>query len=1117
MNPRLQRVLLLLGALATFLLFAPRGLLIGSLALVVTTLLVGAKRRRRGRPVTPGSDAAARLRTATGAAALGGAAGSLGAIDAFGGDSDGDWGPALVLVFEARDPVTEQQRLRIQGAGSGAWMLEEVDSKGDAAEASPGSAVGCSEILSRLRDAGLQYRLGPSETGEYIFCVVRLPELTARVALSFYPLYLQLDAERARTYAADLGMPLARVGLAEAESSMPRVGSRRLTPTSRFASIYGELAVGAAAATDEGLPAEVWDDLFVRFSPTLPSALFQHFALIPDLPEATGTSPPLSRDERDEESDEQSEVGTLKDCENGGGLWYMKLSAQPRPPMRTTPAYTGSVGALTSVLPPAGRLRLLFSLVSDELPGAFGKRGPGLKLDEWRRPKLCNCLLHTFKNFGLAYSREGAKVMQQLEAPGHFVLYFLLQDPRDVAHKRLSDRFARPATRLFWRSLFTGVADPKLPGLLLHYYGEQIAFYFAFKQHIFGYGVALSILLAPLLALYSLEWARHLELAVGEAIAANAAQPGRSLSSRIWQVFAGYCSQNVAAVDMERSRWPMWSLVIGMTVIVWGQCLIDSWRRQEQRLAKEWGCHRSAVRRAPRPQFRGRVVLSRVDGRLTLQHWSKAMYWAKVVAANLLFFALTLILLQLVRLSWFYKLEQRMAGTRGDFAALGALYTILTVLIFQLFKIVAFLLTQAEDHKHEEHWEASLLVKRLELTIVVECWAVFYLLFVRPCFLPCAYGDNAVREQLGVSHCAPGDGACCDVELRRGVEWLVSFAQLRDEEVVRQTREFVAGWLASKIVLANFMKWFMPRLCGFMCNRGLYPFFAFDFADGLLRGWTGAGRRGPRSAPRRRCGGRFACCRCPKRQAPSGGHTGGRTEWQGKSKLPKKVAKACEYQLDKQDPWDVLDSVSDLSVAFFVTSFTTVIYPFAPVLFLAHVLVEFQMDLVRLCDRRQPKPRVVRGLPDAWLYIFQSYVWVGALSNLAVITWRTPLVRDLFGEANSGTRWAFFSTSMLLLVLIVGLVHRVIPPVPRAVAEHLQRQEEVEAFLSAHRHPEGARVTRQGTTMSCAGEHVPMSSWQLGAPDESAQHRRSFGWSPWAWQREDRQLRSLWANSKAVR
>ena len=44
-------------------------------------------------------------------------------------------------------------------------------------------------------------------------------------------------------------------------------------------------------------------------------------------------------------------------------------------------------------------------------------------------------------------------------------------------------------------------------------------FYFAFMQHLFSYGFALSVLLAPLLAVYSVEWAEHLVQALAQECA----------------------------------------------------------------------------------------------------------------------------------------------------------------------------------------------------------------------------------------------------------------------------------------------------------------------------------------------------------------------------------------------------------------------------------------------------------------------------------------------------------------------------------------------------------------------------------------------------------------------
>ncbi|CAK8985124.1 Endothelin-converting enzyme 2 [Durusdinium trenchii] len=168
------------------------------------------------------------------------------------------------------------------------------------------------------------------------------------------------------------------------------------------------------------------------------------------------------------------------------------------------------------------------------------------------------------------------------------------------------------------------------------------------------------------------------------------------------------------------------------------------------------------------------------------------------------------------------------------------------------------------------------------------------------------------------------------------------------------------------------LKWIVPRLCGFLCTRGLYPLLAVDFAEDVLTDLAlesqGTRRRMHRSRLRRWL--------CPKR--PRYGRSATDLGDAGPSNMPAELIFACECQLDKQDPWEVLDTATDLSVHFLVVSLTTVIYPFAPVLFLMHLLVEFQMDFFQLLDRRQPQPRAGHGLPEAWMAIFQSYVYVGA-------------------------------------------------------------------------------------------------------------------------------------------
>jgi len=134
---------------------------------------------------------------------------------------------------------------------------------------------------------------------------------------------------------------------------------------------------------------------------------------------------------------------------------------------------------------------------------------------------------------------------------------------------------------------------------------------------------------------------------------------------------------------------------------------------------------------------------------------------------------------------------------------------------------------------------------------------------------------------------------------------------------------------------------------------------------------------------------------------------------------------------------------------------------------------------------------------------------------LALVTWRTPLVRDIFGDAvesSGGYHWAFFSTSLVVLVSVVGLVRNFVPSVPRHVAEHLQRQEEVEAFFAGAAGQAGA-ATAADYAM-CSGSEAS-SSARREADNAKGTRRRNW-WFP-TFQRDDWEVRRLWESAQRVR
>ena len=174
--------------------------------------------------------------------------------------------------------------------------------------------------------------------------------------------------------------------------------------------------------------------------------------------------------------------------------------------------------------------------------------------------------------------------------------------------------------------------------------------------------------------------------------------------------------------------------------------------RQEKRLARHWGCH-PWRRQLARPSFRGKLAVSRVDGRFSLVHRNRRVFQARVILVNIAFFCLWALLFTFFSMLFLKDVEV----ATENYASLGVVFSITSVLLYQLFRLVANGLTEAENHREESSWETSILLKKYLLTVILQCWPPLYLLFIRPFAYPCAYGEPEIRQKLGIQHCHLSD------------------------------------------------------------------------------------------------------------------------------------------------------------------------------------------------------------------------------------------------------------------------------------------------------------------------------------------------------------------------
>ena len=109
--------------------------------------------------------------------------------------------------------------------------------------------------------------------------------------------------------------------------------------------------------------------------------------------------------------------------------------------------------------------------------------------------------------------------------------------------------------------------------------------------------------------------------------------------------------------------------------------------------------------------------MSRVDGRWALVHRNRRLFQARVVAVNVLFFCLWALLFSVF--STFFLRNVEIA--KENYASLGIAFSVCSVLLYQIFRLVANGLTEAENHREESSWETSILLKKWLLTVIVQC------------------------------------------------------------------------------------------------------------------------------------------------------------------------------------------------------------------------------------------------------------------------------------------------------------------------------------------------------------------------------------------------------------
>ena len=142
-----------------------------------------------------------------------------------------------------------------------------------------------------------------------------------------------------------------------------------------------------------------------------------------------------------------------------------------------------------------------------------------------------------------------------------------------------------------------------------------------------------------------------------------------------------------------------------------------------------------------------------------------------------------------------------------------------------------------------------------------------------------------------------------------------------------------------------------------------------------------------------------------------------------KGALDQAVMNDIEHQIQLGPSPDVLDNTAEIVVLHGYIMLFVIIFPLMPCLASINNYVELRVDLFNLVQAQRPIPASAAGL-GVWKAVMSTFHIIAVFSDLAILTFRTPLIHDLLNEFGSkyntdvNLTIFYFSTCLLLLFIM---------------------------------------------------------------------------------------------------
>ena len=261
---------------------------------------------------------------------------------------------------------------------------------------------------------------------------------------------------------------------------------------------------------------------------------------------------------------------------------------------------------------------------------------------------------------------------------GDILQYFPLHDP--VAAKALEAAYCK-----------TQLPSSQPNDMLRDYFGEKVALFFVFLCH------------------YT-TWCAYLAI-VGLGVTVN------------------------TLVELSTDTIAAESFAIFVTI--WAVCMMEYWKQTEATTAMKWGMSEFESAEEDRPEFRGEVVASPIDGN-TIRYYPEAKRTHTQRLSMFVTFINILIVMAFIGFVMLLK------GWPGNWSTYSSIINSIGIQIFNtIYNKMARKLTNMENYRTDTHFEDSLILKLFFFQFVNSFASLYYIAFIQVYVfdVACDYGS----------------------------------------------------------------------------------------------------------------------------------------------------------------------------------------------------------------------------------------------------------------------------------------------------------------------------------------------------------------------------------------